>query len=723
MTSQDKDAVFSIVKCPVTNNVNILFLQTGSMRKVLAQYPDVIHLDGTYCINNLGYPVYVMMVSDGEGNGRVVAYALVQNETADTLTNLLTEFKNVNKDVEIKAFVVDKDAAEISAIKNVFPGVSVLLCNFHVTNNLKDASVRYSEKCPQQVKDDNLNALYCMLNTTKEEKFYECYNKLTPGLKTYMDKSWMGIKDSWAKAFTQHIISYGVRSNNIVERHNRVLKQHCRRTTNIPNLIRSFLMLNKSKECYKVKEANQRQLSSKILSFPEGTPESLVLAIQSVATKVTDKALNLLMTQVKQAVSVLKSEEEVVTEYGIYCLGEDGEKHTYDCSLGSCHCYFFSTNQLPCWHQMLYRFDRKEEIFPSIPVKWSVTNLVSVMSTPVDNTGVPRASVSKFEPSQKCLNDIQKRVKADEHLKSLLNVMVSCGTGTFNSRLAFIEHLETLWRLGIEVDASLEVKADEQMQQLVDDKLEESDDEIQQERDDSYERLMKDVDDIDGGWRLVGDDREGHLHQEEDDRSGQLQEGEEGRMGQIHQEEEDRKGQVKEGEIDREGQFQQRHGERKGHLQQGKDRRGEQKDDEVDITGSGASCTPNPPFKFAGKIKRKCRSPGQIKKVKQAAQRIFKVASLTGNPFRKVEQGLVTITEDEDEVDPPSTSMLVHNESESSVCQKCGNEQVDKDICSTPEFCETVKCEMCGKWFHAVCVTGNLKVQRGTKFRCHICCK
>ena len=171
------------------------------------------------------------------------------------------------------------------------------------------------------------------------------------------------------------------------------------------------------------------------------------------------------------------------------------------------------------------------------------------------------------------------------------------------------------------------------------------------------------------------------------------------------------------------GQREDSMGEVLGQREDGRGKLFQEKIEKVGTSTRGIGCISKPTFKFAGVIKRKGRVPGQAKKVKKAAQRIFKVASLTGNPFKNVKGGEVTISEDEDEVNAHNKGMSADDVSldNTSVCGKCGNEQVDKAICSAPAFCEIVICDMCSHWFHAVCVTGNLKLKRGAKFRCHIC--
>ncbi|GFO44376.1 hypothetical protein PoB_007088100 [Plakobranchus ocellatus] len=52
--------------------------------------------------------------------GRVVGYCVVKNETKTTLTDVFQDFISPN-DINVEPVVVDKDVAEIAAIKEAFP--------------------------------------------------------------------------------------------------------------------------------------------------------------------------------------------------------------------------------------------------------------------------------------------------------------------------------------------------------------------------------------------------------------------------------------------------------------------------------------------------------------------------------------------------------------------------------------------------------------------------
>ena len=90
-------------------------------------------LDGTYSLNDRNMPVYILMAPDTLGYGRIVAAAIVSSETTDSVANFLRAFKRINKCwASIETIIIDKDSAEIAAIRDEFKGVNIFLCYFHI---------------------------------------------------------------------------------------------------------------------------------------------------------------------------------------------------------------------------------------------------------------------------------------------------------------------------------------------------------------------------------------------------------------------------------------------------------------------------------------------------------------------------------------------------------------------------------------------------------------
>ncbi|XP_065648388.1 uncharacterized protein LOC136077945 [Hydra vulgaris] len=97
--------------------------------ELLSQYGDVILMDSTFKVNSQGFPLFTLLVTDAFGIGQPVAHCLLQREDISSISEFLVWLKEgLNKAI----FVIDKDSAEIRAIRNTFPGSSIFLCRFHM---------------------------------------------------------------------------------------------------------------------------------------------------------------------------------------------------------------------------------------------------------------------------------------------------------------------------------------------------------------------------------------------------------------------------------------------------------------------------------------------------------------------------------------------------------------------------------------------------------------
>ena len=72
----------NIVACVVLDDeekgIELIFLQSNSQRECFKKFPELILLDG---INHAGMALYDVLVEDGCGNSRIVAYGFVTQET------------------------------------------------------------------------------------------------------------------------------------------------------------------------------------------------------------------------------------------------------------------------------------------------------------------------------------------------------------------------------------------------------------------------------------------------------------------------------------------------------------------------------------------------------------------------------------------------------------------------------------------------------------------
>ncbi|KAK3913128.1 Protein FAR1-RELATED SEQUENCE 5 [Frankliniella fusca] len=140
-----------------SDDLKFLFLQTSAMRRNVQMYGMVLLMDHSNKVNRNRMPVCVLMVMDGDGNGRSAGYAFVADEQQFTVSEVLTAFReSITEEVASKltTIIMDKDPSEIAAIENVFPEVHIQLCSFHVSKTLKEKSVKESDRVKETL--DNL---------------------------------------------------------------------------------------------------------------------------------------------------------------------------------------------------------------------------------------------------------------------------------------------------------------------------------------------------------------------------------------------------------------------------------------------------------------------------------------------------------------------------------------------------------------------------------------
>ena len=112
------DNVACIVLDDSEKTIELIYIQSHLQKKCFEKFPELIMVDGTYKINNSGMCLYDILVEDGCGDSRVVAYCFVSQETKISIVNFLQIFKRYNpKCDEVKVVLTDKDFTETVAIE------------------------------------------------------------------------------------------------------------------------------------------------------------------------------------------------------------------------------------------------------------------------------------------------------------------------------------------------------------------------------------------------------------------------------------------------------------------------------------------------------------------------------------------------------------------------------------------------------------------------------
>ena len=119
-------------------NLKGLFLQDQEMINIFRAYPELLCLDATYKLLELGLPTYIILCEDLNGQSEIISVCLLVQEVATSMSWMVRAFKQYNQEWQ-KSHVImaDKDIGEWDVLKCCFPNASVLICLFHTLRTIR----------------------------------------------------------------------------------------------------------------------------------------------------------------------------------------------------------------------------------------------------------------------------------------------------------------------------------------------------------------------------------------------------------------------------------------------------------------------------------------------------------------------------------------------------------------------------------------------------------
>lgn len=115
------------------DQLSAVYFASSHLCQLYEKFPEVMMIDGTYNVNSSRMPLYSFMIEDGYGHGRTVFYAAISEESSQYISAIAKAFKSCNPSFsKTKVIIIDKDFIEIKVIKEEFPEVNILFCQFHV---------------------------------------------------------------------------------------------------------------------------------------------------------------------------------------------------------------------------------------------------------------------------------------------------------------------------------------------------------------------------------------------------------------------------------------------------------------------------------------------------------------------------------------------------------------------------------------------------------------
>ena len=227
------------------SNFQGLFFQDKIMKEVFKAYPELIFVDATYKLLNLGFPTFLILSEDSNGQSEISAVCLLASEDGDSIKWMFDTFKRHNDRWEAICIVMaDKDLKERDVIKQCLPNAVVLICLFHtlrtfrrevsceklgISSGQRTMCLELLQKMAYAATDDEYTGLYTQFQTSAPKEVLN-----------YFNESWYPIKSEWVLGLKSSCGSFLNATNNWLECINGKLKQVINHLSTLEDFISKF---------------------------------------------------------------------------------------------------------------------------------------------------------------------------------------------------------------------------------------------------------------------------------------------------------------------------------------------------------------------------------------------------------------------------------------------------------------------------------------------------
>ena len=432
--------------------IEVIYIQTSAMRRVLNSYPQMLFVDGTYCVNKHSMPLYVFAVCDGNGQGQVVSYALVKDERASTLRSLFREFEKFNPLGEsLKTIMTDKDLNEIAQIKQVFPSVNIMLCRFHVQKAFKSGIAAHCHEEDRDVVRDLVTRMVYSSREIDYDRAKEEMEGVSATFSGYFDANWDPMKEMWAGYIVKHYNHRSHFTNNIVESHNHSIKAIVKRRSSIVDLIKDLFKLQSSIRAGQMQRASNMVM--KVPSVPSGGAFQDQTIVSSLFSEATDSAARRVYEQLNK---FARTEYGMIEDGGEFLVRSEHATYRVQSCMTVCSCHFYVQHILPCAHIFFIRQLRGRPIFATelIPDSLKKSQMIDSMRTGRLQPGPGLVLTSQNPTAAQPMKCQQKFSLAMEEMKLAASRMSKCNDGRFEQRMALMRVISDCWNEDDDIDVS-----------------------------------------------------------------------------------------------------------------------------------------------------------------------------------------------------------------------------------------------------------------------------
>ena len=432
-------------------NFKGLFFQDGSMKQCFSSYPEIIFLDATYKLLQIGLPIYLLLCEDSNGHSEIVFVCLLVTEDKGSLQWMLEMFKKNNPCwSQVRIVMADKDIGERDVIKLSLPSASVLICLFHALQTFRREVSCEKLGITAGERICALEVFQKMAYASSEEEYQSLCKELQENspkqVKDYFQDNWANIKDEWVLHYKAMCGSFLNSTNNRLESLNGKLKQVINRYSSLEEFIDKFFIILSTLRSERDHKAAVMFQKVKVQNYGVGSPEyqySQLLTAYASADVIKQLRLHHKVNQITQR-----------EDFDIYDVHTSEGMKTV--SLTDCNCLFRKSMVLPCRHMFALRkkleyslFDEQvyDKRWTSVYYQDNQRMFLNVLTSGADSVEVTEVTP---KPSR-VLSQHQKYRKAVVFTCELASVISEASGIHFDRRIRLIKDLINYWKNDDEV--------------------------------------------------------------------------------------------------------------------------------------------------------------------------------------------------------------------------------------------------------------------------------
>ena len=420
-----------------------IFWQDREMKESFAAFPELMCIDATYKLLELGFPVYVMVCIDSNGQTEVVAACVLVTENALCVAWMMNTFKQHNEAwKKIRVIMADKDISEREIIKSSIPDAAILICLFHTLRSLRREITCEKMGITAGQRNACLEMLQKLAYASSVAKYNDLYEEFQRGAPkeviSYFNKNWHPIKDEWVLGMKSDCGSFLTFTNNRLENLNGKLKQVIDRYSSLEDFIDKFFITLKALRRERDHKVATMFQKVKVSRFNDDSPESYYSKFLS------NYAAQFVLKQLH-----LASKVTAITADGD-CYVVDTAEGQKKLTMSTCECIFYKSMLLPCRHIFALRNKLDQPLFDAAlcDKRWSATYYRSTHRLFSEHSADTSKVTVTSAKHQQALSQHQKFHEASLITMELASLASMVSNIHYERRMELLKELVDFWKKG-----------------------------------------------------------------------------------------------------------------------------------------------------------------------------------------------------------------------------------------------------------------------------------